>query len=38
MITPLAMVAVAGAWLMLVYAWLVWWMLLMIALPVALLA
>ena len=37
-ITPLTMLAVAGAWLMLVYAWLVWWMLLMVALPVALLA
>jgi hypothetical protein len=37
-ITPLTMLAVAGAGMMLIYAWLVWWMLLMVALPVALLA
>lgn len=35
---PLTMVAVGFAWVMLVYAWLVWWMLLIVLIPLGMLA
>jgi hypothetical protein len=37
-LTPLAMLAVLAAWLVLVYLWLAWWVLLVFAVPVMLLA